>query len=127
MEILTAKNRHQQYEQQKELARQNNEQAVGQHREILKQMREERKEAMQAAQEASLAALREQVRQQKEVAARSASEISYLRNVEHEIANFKRNAIRQVLSIIEPNLAHASMKCAFVLFVRVKLWPENVS
>lgn len=96
MEILAAKNRHQQHERQKEQNRAEHEQMVAEHRQMLSRMREERKETMLAAQEQALAHVQEQARTQKELAARSASEIAYMRDVEQEIANFKRNAIRQV-------------------------------
>jgi len=95
MEILAAKNRHQQHERQKEQNRAEHEQMVAEHRQMLSRMREERKETMLAAQEQALAHVQEQARTQKELAARSASEIAYMRDVEQEIANFKRNAIRQ--------------------------------
>jgi len=95
MEILTAKNRHQQHEQQKEQARIEHERMVDQHREQLNRLREERRQAVAQATQATRQAMKDQVRAQKELAARAASEISYMRDVEQEMANFKRNAVRQ--------------------------------
>uniref|UniRef100_A0A7S4JDE7 Uncharacterized protein n=1 Tax=Prymnesium polylepis TaxID=72548 RepID=A0A7S4JDE7_9EUKA len=94
-EILAAKNRHHQHELHKEQARVEHEQMVDQHRQQLNRMREERKQAMAQTTETTRAALRDQVRAQKELAERAASEISYMRDVEQEMANFKRNAVRQ--------------------------------
>ena len=100
MEILTAKNRHKQHAQQKEQARIEHEQMVDQHRQQLYALREERQRAMRQASEATRLAMQDQVRAQKELAARAVSEIAYMRDVEQEMANFKRNAVRQVIGLL---------------------------
>lgn len=94
-EIISAKRRHQEHELHKEQLRQEQEQMMELHRQELARMRIERKEAMKQATQATRHALQEQVRAQKEVAARAASEIAYMRDVEKEMATFKRNAVRQ--------------------------------
>ncbi|KAL1496614.1 hypothetical protein AB1Y20_014218 [Prymnesium parvum] len=95
MEILAAKNRHQQHAEQKEQLRLEQEQLIEQHRQELNRIREERKEAMRQATLATRQAMQEQVRAQKEISARAASEVAYMREVEQEMAIFKRNAVRQ--------------------------------
>ena len=69
---------------------------MDQHRHQLNEMKAERKRAAAAAQGRTRQAMQEQARAQKELAARAASEIAYMRDVEQEMANFKRNAVRQV-------------------------------
>jgi hypothetical protein len=95
-EILSAKNRHQQQMTSRDKMKNEHGDLVEEHRLALGKLREERKQAMQAAKEATALERQSLGRSNREQAQRNAEAIAHQRAAELNHAMYKRNEVRKV-------------------------------
>lgn len=118
-EILAAKNRHQQQQSEKDKVRHEHDELVEAHREALSVIREERKQATQAAKMSSALERQTMARTNKEAALRNSEAIAQQRASELNKAMFKRNEVRKVSEQHAPCIGSGSRRRMHPFFLQL--------